>query len=96
MGHRQSGSAQIDQGHQFIVTEGKYGAYPNGTEFTYFQSKNNLLGYPLVLPLISLPALKIIKLFGDTFDYWLMTFWSILLIILRIINPKILPKNRYV
>jgi hypothetical protein len=84
--------AQIDQGHQFLYTEGKYGAYPNGTQFSYFQTKNNLLIYPLFLPIISFPVLKIIKTFGDTFDYWLMTFWSLLLIFLGILIQKYYPR----
>ncbi len=36
--------------------------------------------------------LKVIKLFGDTFDYWLMTFWSLLLICLGLIIQKFYPK----
>ncbi len=84
--------AQLDQGHQILINEGKYGMYPNGTLYSYFQSHNNALGYPIFLPLISLPALKVIKLFGDTFDYWLMTFWSLLLICLGLIIQKFYPK----
>jgi hypothetical protein len=82
--------SQLDQGHQFIVNEGKYGYY-NETPGAYFQAHNNALGYPIFLPLISIPALKILKVFGDTFDYWLMTIWSILLIVLGLLIQKFHP-----
>ena len=86
--------AQLDQGHQFAISEGKYGAYPNGTPYHYFQSKNNALGYPIFLPIISLPALIIIKILGDNFDYWLMTIWSLLLIFLGLMIQKFYPMMR--
>lgn len=79
---------QLDQGHQVIFNEGKYGTYPNGTPNPYFQAHNNALGYPLILPLISLPAQKFIKWSGDTFDYWLLTAWTLLLITLGLLIQK--------
>jgi hypothetical protein len=84
--------AQLDQGHQIVTNEGKYGMYPNGTVYLYFQTRNNALGYPLFLPLLSLPALKLIKLLGDNFDYWLMTVWSLLLIILGLLIQRFYPE----
>jgi len=83
---------QIDQGHQFVLNEGKYGFYSNGTPNAYFKSHNNALGYPLFLPLISLPAQKFINLLGDTSDYWIFTIWSLLLILLGLIIQKMHPK----
>jgi hypothetical protein len=83
---------QLDQGHQVVINEGKYGFSSNGSPNTYFEGRNNALMYPLFLPLISLPALKIIKLFGDTLDYWLMVVWTLLLILLGLIMQRFHPK----
>lgn len=85
--------AQIDIGHQFIVNEGKYGAYENATPFLYFESHKNLLGYPLFLPLISLPALKLITFLGDSFDYWVITIWTLLVILLAMIIRRWYPDH---
>jgi hypothetical protein len=84
--------AQLDQGHQFVVNEGKFGSYANGTPYPYFQSRNNALGYPIFLPLISLPALKLIKIVGDAFDYWIITMWTLLLIVLGLLVEKLYSK----
>jgi len=83
--------AQLHSGSQFILNEGKYGTYENGTSFAYFEHRNNILGYPLFLPLISLPALHIITLFGDTFDYWMITGWTLLVILLALMIRSFYP-----
>jgi hypothetical protein len=91
--------AQIDQGHQVITSEGKYGTYENGTPGNYFISHNNGLGYTLFLPLISLPALKCINFFGDTFLFFLIEFWTLLLIVVvlfvREFFPEYVGKSKY-
>ncbi|KUG05659.1 hypothetical protein ASZ90_016912 [hydrocarbon metagenome] len=84
--------AQLHSGSQFILNEGKYGTYENGTPFAYFEHRNNILGYPLFLPLISLPALHIITLFGDTFDYWMITGWTLLVILLALLIRTYYPE----
>ena len=83
--------AQLSQGHQVIVNEGKYGVYENGTPYNYFKVKNNLLGYSIFLPAISLPALKIIEILGISFSYLLVVFSTILLILLALIIDLFFP-----
>jgi hypothetical protein len=83
---------QLNQGHQIVVNEGKYGYLQNGTPNPYFEARNNALMYPIFFPIISLPALKIITLLGDTFDYWLICAWSILLILLGLLIQKFHPQ----
>jgi hypothetical protein len=73
---------QIDQGHQIIFNEGKYGAYENGTPYKYFIAKDNRLGYTLFLPLLSLPVLRIMHLCGNLFLYLFLVLWSGILIFL--------------
>jgi hypothetical protein len=72
--------AQIDNGHQFIMNEGKYGVYENGTLFNYFKAKDNRLGYTIFLPLLALPAIKAIHVFGDFSLYLLLVLWVSLLL----------------
>jgi hypothetical protein len=69
---------QLGEGHQVIVNEGKYGTFQNGTPGPYFAARNNLLGYSLMLPILSLPALKIFGLFGDQFRIAVVLLWSFL------------------
>jgi hypothetical protein len=83
---------QLEEGHQFVMNEGKYGYLQNGTPNPYFVARNNALMYPIFLPIISLPALKIIKLLGDTFDYWLICGWTILLIFLGLLIRRFQPQ----
>jgi len=84
--------AQIDQGHQVITSEGKYGAYENGTPFKYFNSRNNGLGYSIFLPLVSLPALKCINVFGDSFLFFVVEFWILLLIGIALFVRQFFPE----
>ncbi|UUX91816.1 hypothetical protein [Methanoplanus endosymbiosus] len=69
---------QLDAGQQLIVNEGKYGTYLNGTPGAYFDSKDNLLGYTLMLPILSLPALKLFSLFGEQFRFFIVLLWSLI------------------
>jgi hypothetical protein len=85
--------AQIEGGHQFIINEGKYGTYENATPSLYFEARKNLLGYPIFLPLIALPALKCVALFGDSFDYWVITLWTLLVIFLALLIRKWYPDH---
>ena len=84
--------AQIDQGHQVITSEGKYGAYENGTPSNYFKIRNNGLGYTIFLPLISLPALKCIDIFGDSFLFFIVEFWTLLLIGIALFVRQFFPE----
>ncbi|RXE55294.1 hypothetical protein ABH15_10985 [Methanoculleus taiwanensis] len=69
---------QLDEGSHLIVNEGKYGTFQNGTPGLYFQERHNLLGYSLLLPILSLPALKLFGLFGDQFRLLIVLLWSML------------------
>lgn len=69
---------QFGEGHQIIVNEGKYGTFINGTPGNYFQARNNLLGYTMMLPVLSLLALKFFGLFGDQFRLAIVLLWSLL------------------
>ena len=83
---------QLDQGHQIVTNEGKYGVFSNGTPGPYFQLRNNRLGYSLMLPVLSLPALKVFELFGDSFRLLMIFFWTILGISLLWMIGKYYPK----
>jgi hypothetical protein len=67
---------QLDLGHQITVNEGKYGVYKNGTPGGYFAVRNNILMYSAALPVVSLPAMKLIDLFGDNFRLIVIFFWA--------------------
>jgi hypothetical protein len=84
--------AQLGHGHQVIVNEGKYGVFENGTINNYFKAKNNLLGYSIFLPAISLPALKIIETLGISFSYILVAISAILLIVMALIVDLFFPE----
>ena len=84
--------SQIELGHQVIIDEGKYGALENGTLFKYFEVRDNRLGYTIFLPLISLPALKCINFFGDSFLFFLVEFWTVLLIGIALFTRQFFPE----
>lgn len=69
---------QLGEGHQFVVNEGKYGTFVNGTPGPYMQSHHNLFGYTMMLPALSLPALWFFGLFGDQFRIAVVLLWSML------------------
>jgi len=87
--------SQLDLGHQAIINEGKYGSFENGTPYKYFTTKSNTLGYSLFLPLISLPALKCINFFGNSFLFFLVEFWAILLIGISLFIRKFFPEGSF-
>ena len=68
--------AQIHSGHQVLVNEGKYGVFENGTPTIYFIVKNNLLGYSIFLPLISMPAYWVVDWMGNQFVYGILILWT--------------------
>jgi hypothetical protein len=70
--------AQIHAGHQVLVNEGKFGVLENGTVTTYFKVKNNLLGYSIFLPLISLPAYRVVDWLGNQFVYGILILWTLI------------------
>lgn len=83
---------QIDIGHQPVINEGKYGVYQNGTPSTYFKVRHNLLGYSLMLPLLSLPAAKIFELFGDSFRAFVLLIWAMIPVVLALMVRAYHPK----
>jgi hypothetical protein len=70
--------AQIHSGHQVLVNEGKFGVLLNGTVTTYFRAKNNLLGYSIFFPLISLPAYRVVDGMGNQFVYGILILWTLI------------------
>ena len=70
--------AQIHSGHQVLVNEGKFGVLLDGTVTTYFKVKNNLLGYSIFLPLLSLPAFWVVDWMGNPFVYGILILWTLI------------------
>ena len=68
--------AQIHSGHQVLVNEGKFGVLLDGRITTYMKAKNNLLGYTIFLPLISLPAYRVVDWLGNQFVYGVLILWT--------------------
>lgn len=83
---------QIAEGHQVIVNEGKYGTFLNGTPGNYFQARNNLLGYNLMLPILSLPTLWFFGLFGDQFRLAIVLLWSLLPVAMAVLIDAYRPQ----
>jgi hypothetical protein len=83
---------QLDIGHQAVYNEGKYGVFSNGTAAAYFQTHNNQLGYTLMLPILSLPMLKLFGIFGDSFRYPVILLWTLLPIIIALLIQLYYPK----
>jgi len=84
--------AQLKQGHQPFINEGKYGTLTNGTLTTYFAVRNNYLGYPLLFPLLSLPAVWLVDLFGNNFIFFITYLWTFLLIGLALLLNVFFPE----
>jgi hypothetical protein len=76
---------QLNIGHQVTLNEGKYGVFKNGTLSIYYASRNNILMYSVALPLASMPAMKLIDLFGDNFRLALILFWAVLPFLISLI-----------
>ena len=77
--------SQLNEGHQIIINEGKYGSFENGTPSSYFTYRSNILGYSLFLPLVSLPALWVIDLFGEHFVFLILYLWTFVAIFLLLL-----------
>lgn len=73
--------AQLDAGHQVLFTEGKYGAYENGTSYRYFTFRHNILQYTLFLPVFSYIPLQLIKVTGNYYPFFMAILFSFLLLI---------------
>ncbi len=83
---------QLSEGHQFVVNEGKYGTFVNGTPGPYMQSHRNLLGYTMMFPALSLPALKLFGLFGDQFRLAIVLLWSMLPVAMAVLVDAYRPE----
>lgn len=83
---------QLDQGMQVTVNEGKYGTFINGTPAPYFEARHNLLGYTMMLPVLSLPILKFFWLFGDQFRAIIVLLWSILPVAMALLIDAYRPE----
>ncbi|WP_292385278.1 hypothetical protein [Methanoculleus sp. UBA430] len=83
---------QFAEGHQIVVNEGKYGTFVNGTPGPYMQSHHNLLGYTMMLPVLSLPALWFFGLFGDQFRIAVVLLWSMLPVAMAVLVDAYRPE----
>ncbi|WP_074369499.1 glycosyltransferase family 39 protein [Methanoculleus chikugoensis] len=83
---------QLGEGHQVTVNEGKYGTFLNGTPGPYFQARHNLLGYTMMLPVLSLPALWFFGLFGDQFRLAIVLLWSFLPVAMAVLVDAYRPQ----
>lgn len=73
---------QIDQGHQILFAEGKYGYYGNNTPGGYFQERGNILLYSSYLPILSSPAIIAIKIMGESLRFIIASLLSLVIIVL--------------
>lgn len=87
---------QMDIGHQIVVNEGKYGVYTNGTPTNYFAARNNLLMYPLMLPLLSMPVIKLMSLLGDQFRLAIIILWALLPILIALLISSYHPRFAHI
>lgn len=83
---------QLGEGHQVTVNEGKYGTFLNGTPGPYFQARHNLLGYTMMLPVLSLPVLWFFGLFGDQFRLAIVLLWSLLPVTMAVLVDAYRPQ----
>lgn len=88
--------AQLKEGHQPFVNEGKYGVFSNGTLTLYFESRSNYLGYSLFFPLVALPAEWLVYFFGDHFTFFITYLWTFLLIVLALVLNAFFPAYTYI
>lgn len=82
---------QLEKGHQVVFNEGKYGVFKDGTPGPYFLQHNNKLGYSLMLPIFSLPALSLFGLFGDQFRLFVILLWAGLAMLAFLLIWKYFP-----
>ncbi|MBA7485278.1 hypothetical protein ES707_20821 [subsurface metagenome] len=83
---------QLSEGHQVTINEGKYGTFLNGTPGPYFQARHNLLGYTMMLPVLSLPALWLFSLLGDQFRLAIVLLWSLLPVAMAVLVDAYRPQ----
>lgn len=79
--------SQLNEHHQILYAEGKYG-FVNGTPTPYFKEKNLLLQYSTYLPILSYPSLLIIKKIGYSLPFFVSLCWSLIFIINSLIIKK--------
>ena len=84
--------SQLSHGHQIIFSEGKYGTFINKEITPYLELRENILGYSLALPIISLPINSLFTIAGDLLRFLIICFWIIIpvliLISIRFISPN--------
>ena len=73
---------QVTQNHQILYAEGKYRYYENGTPGLYFHERKNILPYSSYLPIVTIPAVHFLVLFGLVIPYLFSALFCILLVIL--------------
>jgi hypothetical protein len=88
--------AQLNEGHQIILNEGKYGSFENGTPFAYFTAKQNYLAYSLALPIFSLPAEWLVYFWGDNFIFFIVYLGTFLLIALALTLNAFFPAFTFI
>jgi len=88
--------AQLHEGHQVLVNEGKYGSYVNGTIGEYFIIKNNYLAYSLFLPVISLASYSLVSLFGENFVFAILCLWTFVLIAIALLLNAYFPEHCFI
>ena len=69
---------QLFTENQLIENEGKYGKLFTGEMGAYFTTRDNYLAYSLMLPVISVPALSVIVMAGDSFRLLFLAIWFII------------------
>jgi len=77
--------SQVFSGHQFTVNEERYGKAFTGELSGYFSSRDNLLGYSLILPLISIPLMWTLVNSGDYSRLIIIFLWWICLMTIMLI-----------
>lgn len=82
---------QLSSGDQILINECKYGCYADGTPSYYYLHRNNLLGYTLMLPMLSLPVLLFFSIFGDQFRLPIILIWSLIPLLLTILIHTAYP-----
>ncbi|MFA5222376.1 MAG: hypothetical protein WC391_08850, partial [Methanoregula sp.] len=87
--------SQLHGGHQIIYNEGKYGVSENGTPHPYFENKQNVLAYSLFLPVIALPSLMLIDIFGNHFIFLIIYLWTLLLLALALLMNTCFSEQTY-
>ena len=87
---------QPDNGHQITYNEGKYGVTANVTVSAYFTTRNNVLMYPLALPLLALPLVRLFSLFSDNFRLLAILIWSVIPVLVAMVVGTYYPAySRY-